>query len=80
MAVKELSDKGPDGTRLGQSTSDLIAFHGSSPTDQYTLVAAVGTSTPIQASAYGFTATQAAAILALVNDLRALVVEKGLGA
>ncbi len=31
MAVKQLSDGGPDGTTLGQSTSDLIAFHGVSP-------------------------------------------------
>lgn len=28
MAIKELSDKGPDGTRLGQSASDLIGFYG----------------------------------------------------
>lgn len=34
MAVKELSDKGSDGTRLGQSTSDLIAMHGSTPISQ----------------------------------------------
>lgn len=34
MAVKELSDNGPDGTRLGQSSSDLIGFHGASTTDQ----------------------------------------------
>ncbi len=38
MAVKELSDKGSDGTRLGQSAADLIAFHGAAPTDQYALV------------------------------------------
>lgn len=34
MGVKELSDKGPDGTRLGQSSADLVGFHGASPTDQ----------------------------------------------
>ncbi len=28
MALKELSDGGPDGTRLGQSTADLITFYG----------------------------------------------------
>lgn len=32
--IKELSDKGPDGSRLGQSTSDLVSFWGSSPVDQ----------------------------------------------
>ncbi len=28
MAKKELSDGGPDGTSLGQSSTDLISFHG----------------------------------------------------
>jgi len=32
--IKELSDKGPDGTRLGQGTTDLIAFWGKTPVDQ----------------------------------------------
>jgi hypothetical protein len=34
MGVKELSDKGPDGTRLGQSTADLVGFWGKTPVDQ----------------------------------------------
>lgn len=34
MAVKELSDKGVDGTRLGQSATDLVGFHGATPSDQ----------------------------------------------
>lgn len=38
MGIKELSDKGPDGSRLGQSASDLISFHGATPVDQYVLV------------------------------------------
>jgi hypothetical protein len=32
--IKELSDKGPDGTRLGQSAADLIGFHGATPSAQ----------------------------------------------
>lgn len=28
MAIKELSDGNPDGTRLGQSSTDLIGFYG----------------------------------------------------
>jgi hypothetical protein len=28
MALKELSDGGPDGTRLGQSSTDKIGFYG----------------------------------------------------
>lgn len=31
MGVKELSDKGPDGTRLGQSSSDLVGLYGATP-------------------------------------------------
>lgn len=34
MPVKELSDGSPDGTRLGQSASDLISFHGKAVCDQ----------------------------------------------
>lgn len=32
--IKHLSDKGPDGTLLGQSATDLIGFHGATPSDQ----------------------------------------------
>lgn len=28
MSVKQLSDGGPDGTRLGQSATDKIGFYG----------------------------------------------------
>jgi hypothetical protein len=31
-AGKELSDYNPDGTSLGQSTTDLVGFHGTAPT------------------------------------------------
>ena len=31
---KMLSDKNPDGTSLGQSTSDLIALYGGTPVSQ----------------------------------------------
>lgn len=78
--IKELGDNGPDGTRLGQTASSLVAFHGASPVIQRTNAAqaAVGTSVPISATPYGFTVTQATAIIALVNELRAAMVEKGL--
>jgi hypothetical protein len=39
MAVKEISDGGPDGTRLGQSATDLVAFYGATPVDQPAAVA-----------------------------------------
>jgi hypothetical protein len=31
MAVKQLSDGGPDGTRLGQSSTDKVGFYGATP-------------------------------------------------
>jgi len=31
MAKKELSDKGPDGTSLGQSSTDKVGFFGTTP-------------------------------------------------
>lgn len=34
MGTKQLTDKGPDGSLFGQSTSDLIAFHGLTPISQ----------------------------------------------
>jgi hypothetical protein len=35
MAIgKQLSDGNPDGTSLGQSSSDLISFYGETPVDQ----------------------------------------------
>lgn len=36
--IKELSDKGSDGTRLGQTAADLISFHGVPPVAQSALV------------------------------------------
>ncbi len=31
MGIKQLSDGGPDGVRLGQSATDKIAFYGATP-------------------------------------------------
>ncbi len=31
MSVKQLSDGGPEGTTLGQSSTDLIGFYGATP-------------------------------------------------
>jgi hypothetical protein len=39
MAVKELSNGGSDGTRLGQNATDLVGFYGATPVDQPATVA-----------------------------------------
>ena len=36
--INELSDGNSAGTRLGQSASDLISFHGAAPSAQVALV------------------------------------------
>lgn len=78
MGVKELSDKGPDGTRLGQSASDLIGFHGASPTDQAAVQAALSTQF-VSIGGYGFsTSTAIHSIVAAIDAVTACLREKGL--
>ncbi len=80
MPVKQLSDGNPDGTVLGQSTADLIAFYNVAPVQQRSgsAQAAVDTTAPSNASPFGFTQTQAQAILTLLNEIRATLVGVGL--
>lgn len=65
MSVTELSDGNDDGTRLGQSASDKISFHGSTPVVQQSTAAAGTDAATTQAlanaqkvalDAYGLTA------------------------
>lgn len=38
MAIKYLSDQGPDGTVLGNDSTDLVGFYGADPVDQPAVV------------------------------------------
>lgn len=83
MATDQLSKKNPDGTTLGQSTSDAVGFYGVTPVAQPTSSneAAVTTSASVSISAtqWGFaTSTQATALVTLVNQLRADLVTVGI--
>jgi hypothetical protein len=80
MPVKQLSDGNPDGTVLGQSPSDLIAFYNGTPVPQRSgaVQGAVDATAPTNATPYGFSQTQAAAILTLLNEIRATLVGIGL--
>lgn len=40
MAVRELSDGGPDGTRLGQASTDKVGFFGATPITKPSVAAA----------------------------------------
>jgi hypothetical protein len=62
---RQLSDGNDAGTILGQSTSDLIAFHGSAPVDQYTTITLATSST-------------IATVVARVQSILAALREKGL--
>lgn len=79
--VQQLADGRPDGTLLGQASTDLIAFHGGTPCDQAAAITAVGTSVPVAAcGAYGLTTTQLTAMITAVNSLITALQEKGLTA
>lgn len=92
MGVKELSDKGPDGTRLGQSTSDLVAFHGSTPISQRAAAILTGTSSLFALTGasfvantsstvsglFGLNSTLASQLFDSLQEIRAMLVAYGL--
>jgi hypothetical protein len=80
MPVKQLSDGNPDGTVLGQSPCDLISFYNAAPVPQRSgaAQAAVGTAAPTNSTPYGFSEAQAQAIVTLLNEIRATLVDVGL--
>lgn len=74
--IKQLSDKGPDGTSLGQSTADLISLYGVTPASQR--AAAVQALSLMSASSYVSVTSNLAAILAEISaTLTALGAWKG---
>ena len=76
MAVRIISDGGPDGTKLGQSASDLIALYGGTVASQR--------ASSVQATSLisAYTATTASALigallLEIASTLQALGAWKG---
>ena len=69
-----------DGLLVGQATTDKIAFHGSTPAVQRAgaTQAAVATTAATNSTPYGYSQAQADGIVALLNEMRATLVEKGL--
>lgn len=90
MAVKELSDGGADGSRLGQSVSDLVGFWGATPVDQPAATAqsalATATLTTITdivttasvTGAFNAVVARVAAATTLVNQLRSDLIDAGI--
>lgn len=79
MAVREMTDLRTDGACFGQSTSDKLAFYGSTPVVQPAsasqAAAAATTTTTATTTALE---TDLDAVRVLVNQLRAELVELGL--
>lgn len=77
MAIgKQLSDKNPDGTSLGQSTTDLVSFYGTTPIVQRAL-AAQATSLLSTASSTAIDTLTKAALIEVMNTLAAIGLWKG---
>jgi len=92
MALKQLSDGGPNGTVLGQSITDLVSFYGVTPIAQPAAAAqaaitdgSTGTANPTTGVA-ALTATYnstliinaLATIIAQTNAMRTVLVNLGL--
>jgi hypothetical protein len=77
MAVKELSDGGPDGARLGQSASDLIGFFGLSTCVSRRAAAAQATSALSTASSTAIDTVTKAFLIEVGATLTALGLWKG---
>jgi hypothetical protein len=78
---KQLSDGNPDGTGLGQSSTDKISVYGVDPVVQATAPTAVSASSVVQVSAGGFgfeTSTQGNALVTAVNSMRTALVNFGI--
>lgn len=78
--AKQLSNG--TGVSVGQSASDVVAFHGTTPIAQASLPAALATTTCIKttgALTYGFsTSAKGQALIDMVVAIRAALVNKGL--
>lgn len=76
MALKELSDGGSEGTRLGQSASDKVALYGATPVVQR--AGAIQATSQLSASSYVSIASNTTAIvMEIAATLIALGIWKG---
>lgn len=78
MAGRQLSDGGSDGEVLGQSTTDLIAFHGGTPTSRRASAAlsvslSVFIFTGASIMATGTLTNTVASLTDAVNEIRTLL-------
>lgn len=73
-----VGDGRPDGTILGRTSTELVAFHGATPVAQASTIASVAT-TGAALTVYGFTTTaQANAIPTAINSIITALINKGI--
>lgn len=83
MAGKQLSDGNPTGTTLGQSATDLIAFHGSTPTSQRASAALSATHSVFAHTGVSLVANNSVSVVvgllvSVLNEMRTMIVDYGL--
>lgn len=78
MAVKQLSDGGPDGATLGQSATDKVAFHGATPQARTVLPTAPAATAATSTTPFGYSQAQADAITAWIRAADTALRNKGL--
>lgn len=76
MAADQLSKLNPDGTKLGQSTTDLVSLYGVTPIAQRS-GAAQATSLVGTASSTAVNTDLKAAVIEIMNTLAAIGIWKG---
>lgn len=77
MALKELSDGGSSGVRMGQTSTDKIGFYGLATPIVRRSAAAQATSLVGTASSTDFNTDAKAALIEVMNTLTALGLWKG---
>jgi hypothetical protein len=69
MAAEQVTYNCPDGATMGKSTTEKISFYGVTPVVQASAVTAVTTTASTTTTPYGYTSTQADAIVTAVNAI-----------
>lgn len=79
---EQVTYNAPDGAQVGKSSSELIGFHGATPTGQIAFVATIATTAlegSVSASAIvGFSAGKFSLLVGMVNSIQAGLISKGL--
>lgn len=76
---EQVTYNSPTGAQIGQSATELIAFHGQTPCDQSAFAATVSVVYVTVSGVYGFsTAAAISNTLLLINAMQLCLVEKGL--